>query len=275
MNYVDRIFVNNCIDILDTGVSDEGQNVRPKWPDGTPAHTFRKFAIVNRYDLSLGLPLLTLRKTNWKAAIDEILWIWQQKSNNVKDLNSHIWDEWADENGTIGKAYGYQLGLKHHFPEGEMDQVDWILHTLKNNPASRRMVTNLFNHADLSDMRLFPCIYSVNFNVNDGKLGAVVIQRSQDMLVANNWNVVQYSALVMMFAKVSGLEPGELVHVITDAHIYDRHIPIVHELLDRTGFILPETHLDKVNTFYNFSVDSFNVLDYQYHKLDQKIPVAI
>jgi thymidylate synthase len=225
--------------------------------------------------LSKEFPLLTLRKINYKAAIDEILWIWQKKSNNIKDLNSHIWDAWADENGTIGKAYGYQLGIKHKYAEGMFDQVDRILFDLKHNPLSRRIISNLYNHHDLHDMALYPCAYSMTFNVVGNKLNAILNQRSQDMLVANNWNVCQYAALIHMFSQVSGLEVGELVHVIADAHIYDRHIPIVKEIIEREPFDAPKFEIDKdIDDFYKFTVGSFNVDNYRYHALDKKIPVA-
>ena len=233
MSQADLIFIEMCKDILENGFSDEGFEVRPRWPDGTPAHTIKKSCVVNRYDLSAEFPILTLRPTNLKNAVDELLWIWQKKSNNIKDLNSHIWDAWADENGSIGKAYGYQLGIRHRYKEGEFDQVDRVLFDLKRNPYSRRIITNMYNHADLIDMNLYPCAYSVTFNVSGRKLNAILNQRSQDVLVANNWNVVQYAVLVHMFAQVSGLEVGELVHVIADAHIYDRHIPLVKELISR------------------------------------------
>jgi thymidylate synthase len=275
MSYADRVFIQNCNDILNNGFWDTDYNVRPRWSDGAPAHTIKKFGIINRYDLSKEFPLLTLRKINYKAAIDEILWIWQKKSNNIKDLNSHIWDAWADENGTIGKAYGYQLGIKHKYAEGMFDQVDRILFDLKHNPLSRRIISNLYNHHDLHDMALYPCAYSMTFNVVGNKLNAILNQRSQDMLVANNWNVCQYAALIHMFSQVSGLEVGELVHVIADAHIYDRHIPIVKEIIEREPFDAPKFEIDKdIDDFYKFTVGSFNVDNYRYHALDKKIPVA-
>ncbi|HEY8499107.1 MAG TPA: thymidylate synthase, partial [Clostridia bacterium] len=236
MSKADIIFIEMCKDILKNGFSTEGQIVRPLWEDGTPAHAIKKFGVVNRYDLSEEFPILTLRPTNLRAAIDEILWIWQKKSNRIQDLNSRIWDAWADEEGTIGKAYGYQLRIKHKYPEGEFDQVDRVLYDLKHNPYSRRMITNLYNHSDLHAMNLYPCAYSVTFNVTGNKLNAVLNQRSQDVLVANNWNVAQYATLIHMFAQVSGFVPGELVHMIADAHIYDRHIPLVEELIKREPF---------------------------------------
>ena len=225
MAYADELFLKNCQDILNNGCWDKGGQVRPHWEDGTPAYTIKRFALVNRYDLAKEFPILTLRKINFAAALDEIFWIWQKKSSNVHELNSHIWDAWADENGSIGKAYGYQLGVKHQFPEGNMDQVDMLLSTLQHNPLSRRMVSNIFVHADLKDMQLYPCAYSLTLNVSGNRLNGILNQRSQDMLVANNWNVVQYAALLKMFAQVSGLIAGEFVHVIADAHIYDQHIP--------------------------------------------------
>jgi thymidylate synthase len=276
MSKADKIFADMCRDIIENGWSDEGQNVRPRWEDGTPAHTIKKFGVVNRYDLSKEFPILTLRPTYLKSAIDEILWIWQKKSNNIKDLNSHIWDSWADENGSIGKAYGYQMGVKHKYPEGEFDQVDRVLFDLKNNPYSRRIMTNIYVHSDLSEMNLYPCAYSVTFNVSGDRLNAVLNQRSQDVLAANNWNVVQYSALLLMFAQVSGLKPGELVHVIADAHIYDRHIPIVKELISRQQFDAPNLIMNKdIKNFYDFTVDDFVLENYKSGEQIKNIPIAV
>ncbi len=276
MSVADEIFIQNCKDILANGVWDTGLQVRPRWADGAPAHTVKKFGIVNRYDLSEEFPILTLRRTFWKSAVDELLWIWQAKSNNVKELRTRVWDAWADENGSIGKAYGYQLGVKHHYPEGDMDQVDRVLYDLKHNPASRRIMTNLYNFSDLSEMALYPCAYSMTFNVSGNKLNAILNQRSQDMLTANNWNVVQYAVLTMMFAQVSGLEPGELVHVIADAHIYDRHVPAVEEIIRNEPKPAPKFHIDPaVNDFYKFTRDSFSIEGYEYSAFDGKIPVAV
>ena len=231
MSKADVIFQQNMMDIINNGISDQDQQVRPRWLDGTPAHTKKLFCVVNRYNLAEEFPIITLRRTAFKSAIDELLWIWQKKSNNIHDLHSHIWDSWADETGSIGKAYGYQLGVKHKYPEGMFDQVDRVLFLLKNNPSSRRIITNIFVHQDLNEMNLYPCAYSVTFNVANGKLNAILHQRSNDMAVANNWNVVQYAVLVHMLAQVSNLQVGELVHVIADAHIYDRHIPQVERML--------------------------------------------
>ena len=276
MSIADTIFINTCREIIDNGISDKDLPVRPKWLDGTPAHTVKKFCIVNRYDLSKEFPIITLRRTAFKSAIDELLWIWQKKSNNVNELNSHIWDSWADESGSIGKAYGYQLGIKHKYPEGEFDQVDRVLYDLKHNPQSRRIMTNIYNFADLHEMHLYPCAYSMTFNVTGNKLNAILNQRSQDTLTANNWNVVQYAVLVHMFAQVSGLDVGELVHVISDAHIYDRHIPIVEEILKNPQYPAPIFKMNKdIKDFYDFTVDDFELIDYQYSKLDKKIEVAI
>ena len=276
MSKADDIFIENCKNILENGYSSENEKVRPHWEDGTPAYTMKCFGVVNRYDLSKEFPLMTLRYTNWKAAIDEVLWIWQKKSNNVNDLNSHIWDSWADENGSIGKAYGYQLGIKHQYKEGEFDQVDRVLYDLKQNPYSRRIMTNIYNFSDLHEMNLYPCAYSMTFNVTGKKLNAILNQRSQDTLVANNWNVVQYSALLMMFAQVSGLEAGELIHVISDMHIYDRHISLVKELLQREPKQAPKVTLNKeIKNFYDFKVEDFIVEQYEYGKSVGKIPVAI
>ena len=276
MSYADIRFIENCRDILENGVWDTDREVRPHWEDGTPAHTIKKFGIVNRYDLQKEFPILTLRRTYWKTAVDELLWIWQKKSNNVHDLNAHVWDQWADETGSIGKAYGYQLGVKHHYPEGDMDQVDRVLYDLKHNPASRRIMTNIYTFADLSEMHLYPCAYSMTFNVSGNVLNAILNQRSQDMLAANNWNVVQYAVLVHMFAQVSGLVPGELVHVIADAHIYDRHVPVIEKMLKQTPTEAPKFSVDpSVTDFYAFTRDSFKLEGYTPAPFDDKIPIAI
>ncbi|MFW5779980.1 MAG: thymidylate synthase [Bacillota bacterium] len=276
MSLADKVFIENCKDILQNGYWDTDFDVRPKWEDKQPAHTVKKFAMVNRYDLSKEFPIITIRKTNFKAAIDEILWIWQKKSNNINDLNSSIWDSWADESGSIGKAYGYQLKQKHTYPEGEFDQVDRILYDLKNNPQSRRIIANMYNHKDLNKMNLYPCAYSLTLNVTGNKLNAILNQRSQDMVVANNWNVVQYSVLLMMFAKVSGLEAGELVHVVADAHIYDRHIPILEEVMKRETFPAPKLRINPdIKDFYQFKVEDFELVDYKYTPLGVRLPVAI
>ena len=276
MSRADEIFIANCKDILENGVWDTELDVRPRWDDGTPAHTVKKFGIVNRYDLSEEFPILTLRRTFWKSAVDELLWIWQAKSNNVNELRTRVWDAWADETGSIGKAYGYQLGVKHHYPEGDMDQVDRVLWDLKHNPASRRIMTNIYNHADLSEMALYPCAYSVTFNVSGDTLNAILNQRSQDMLAANNWNVVQYAVLTHMFAQAAGLKAGELVHVIADAHIYDRHIPAIEEIIKNEPKKAPKFIIDPaVDDFYKFTRDSFRVEGYEYSELKTKIPVAV
>ena len=275
MSRADEIFIANCRDILENGVWDTELDVRPRWEDGTPAHTVKKFGIVNRYDLSGEFPILTIRRTFLKSAVDELLWIWQAKSNNVNELRTRVWDAWADENGSIGKAYGYQLGVKNHYREGDMDQVDRVLYDLKHNPASRRIMTNIYNHADLSEMALYPCAYSMTFNVSGNKLNAILNQRSQDMLAANNWNVCQYAVLTHMFAQVSGLEAGELVHVIADAHIYDRHVPIVEEIIKNEPKAAPRFVMDKsVDDFYKFTRDSFSLENYEYSEFNHKIPVA-
>ncbi len=276
MSYADELFIKNCRNILENGVWDTDYEVRPRWEDGTPAHTVKIFGVVDRYDLSKEFPMMTLRRTAWKSALDELLWIWQKKSNDIHELGSHIWDSWADENGTIGKAYGYQLGVKHKYAEGWFDQVDRVIYDLKNNPASRRILTNIYNHHDLSEMGLYPCAYSMTFNVSGKKLNAILNQRSQDMLTANNWNTCQYAMLTMMMAQVAGLEPGEFVHVIADCHIYDRHVDLVREMIEKEPFPAPKVTLDPtVTDFYQFTKDSFKVEDYQYHPFTAKIPVAI
>jgi thymidylate synthase len=276
MSQADVYFVKMCQDILEKGYSSEGQVVRPKWEDGTPAHTVKAFGVVNRYDLSKEFPALTLRPTAIRSAVDELLWIWQKKSNNTNELNSCIWDEWADCEGSIGKAYGYQLGVKYRFPHGEMDQVDNVLWQLKNTPYSRRIMTNIFNFRDLMEMGLEPCAYSMTFNVTGDRLNGILNQRSQDILAANNWNVVQYAVLVHMFAQVSGLKPGELIHVIADAHIYDRHIPIVKEMIERPQYPAPQFRLNsQVKDFYEFRVEDLLIENYQTNPQIKNIPIAV
>lgn len=276
MSCADDIFISMCRSIIENGYSTEGEKVRPKWEDGTSAYTIKQFGVVNRYDLSKEFPAITLRKTYVKSAIDELLWIWQKKSNNIHDLKSHIWDSWADEDGSIGKAYGYQMGVKHQYKEGMMDQVDRLIYDLKHNPYSRRMITNMYVHQDLHEMNLYPCAYSMTFNVTGDRLNAILNQRSQDVLAANNWNVVQYAVLVHMIAQVTGFKPGELVHVIADAHIYDRHIPIVKELIERETYPAPKFKMNPdVKDFYEFTVDDFTIEDYKTGPQVKNIPIAI
>ncbi len=276
MSRADRIFVDMCTDIIENGFSSEGQTVRPRWEDGTPAHTVKRFGIVNRYNLQEEFPALTLRPTAVKTCVDEVLWIWQRKSNNIHDLKGHIWDEWADESGSIGKAYGYQMGVKYKFAQGEMDQVDNVLWQLKHTPYSRRIMTSIYNFSDLSEMHLEPCAYSMTFNVTGDTLNAVLNQRSNDVLAANNWNVVQYSVLLMMIAQVTGFKAGELVHVIADAHIYDRHVPIVRELIKRPQYPAPGFELNPdIRDFYDFTVDDIKVTDYQKNEQIKNIPIAV
>ena len=282
MSYADTLFIQMCNNIIQNGYSTEGEKVRPKWPDGQYAYTIKQFGVVNRYDLSKEFPALTLRKTYVKSAIDEILWIWQKKSNNIHDLKSNIWDEWADEDGSIGKAYGYQLGVKHQYKEGMMDQVDRVIYDLKNHPYSRRILTNIYVHEDLHEMNLYPCAYSMTFNVTQKQghdkltLNAVLNQRSQDILAANNWNVVQYSVLLMMIAQGCDMEAGELLHVIADAHIYDRHIPIIKELIQRPTYPAPDFWMNPdIKNFYDFTLDDFKIENYQAGPQVKNIPIAI
>ena len=282
MSYADKVFINMCRDIIENGTSTEGEKVRPKWEDGTAAYTIKKFGVVNRYDLSKEFPALTLRRTAIKSCVDELLWIWQKKSNNVHELKSHIWDSWADENGSIGKAYGYQMQVKHQYKEGMMDQVDRVLYDLKENPYSRRIMTNIYVHEDLHEMNLYPCAYSMTFNVTKEEgseqltLNGILNQRSQDVLTANNWNVCQYAVLLHMFAQVCGMKAGELVHVIADAHIYDRHIPLIEELISREPLPAPKFWLNpEVKDFYDFTPDDVRLEDYETHPQIKNIPVAI
>ncbi len=282
MSYADTVFINMCRDILENGTSTEGEKVRPHWPDGTPAYTIKRFGVVNRYDLRREFPIMTLRRTALKSATDEILWIWQLKSNNIRDLHSHIWDEWADGDGSIGKAYGYQLGVKHRYREGMMDQVDRVIYDLKNNPFSRRIMTNIYVHQDLCEMNLYPCAYSMTFNVTQRPgeerltLNAILNQRSQDVLAANNWNVVQYAVLIHMLAQVCDMNVGEFVHVIADAHIYDRHVDIIRELIAREPLPAPKFWLNpEVHDFYRFTRNDVRVEGYETHEQIKDIPIAI
>ena len=282
MSYADDVFIRMCKDVLENGTSTEGEAVRPHWEDGASAYTIKKFGVVNRYDLSKEFPAQTLRKTPIKSATDELLWIWQKKSNNVHDFGQHIWDSWADETGSIGKAYGYQMSVKHQYKEGMFDQVDRVLYDLKHTPYSRRILTNIYVHQDLHEMNLYPCAYSMTFNVTKPKdgdklvLNTILNQRSQDILAANAWNVCQYAVLTHMIAQVCGMQAGEFVHVIADAHIYDRHVPIVEELIKRPTYPAPKFWLNpEIKDFYAFTKDDVALTDYQYGEPIGRIPVAI
>lgn len=282
MSYADKVFIDMCRDIIDNGTSTEGEKVRPVWEDGTSAYTIKKFGVVNRYDLSKEFPALTLRRTAIKSCVDEMLWIWQKKSNNVNELKSHIWDSWADETGSIGKAYGYQMGVKHQYKEGMMDQTDRVIYDLKNNPYSRRIMTNIYVHQDLHEMNLYPCAYSMTFNVTKERdsdiltLNGILNQRSQDVLTANNWNVCQYAVLLHMLAQVCGMKEGEFVHVIADAHIYDRHVPMIEELISREPLPAPDFWLNpEIKDFYDFTPDDVRLDNYETHPQMKNIPVAV
>ena len=282
MSYADKVFIDMCRDIIDNGTSTEGEKVRPVWEDGTSAYTIKRFGVVNRYDLSKEFPALTLRRTAIKSCVDELLWIWQKKSNNVNELKSHIWDSWADETGSIGKAYGYQMGVKHQYKEGRMDQTDRVIFDLKNNPYSRRIMTNIYVHNDLHEMHLYPCAYSMTFNVTKEKdsekltLNAILNQRSQDVLAADNWNVCQYAVLVHMLAQVCGMKAGEFVHVIADAHIYDRHVPMIEELISREPLPAPTFWLNpEITDFYDFTPDDVRLDRYETHPQIKNIPIAV
>ena len=282
MSYADKVFIDMCRDIIDNGTSTEGEKVRPVWEDGTSAYTIKRFGVVNRYDLSKEFPALTLRRTAIKSCVDELLWIWQKKSNNVNELKSHIWDSWADETGSIGKAYGYQMGVKHQYKEGRMDQTDRVIFDLKNNPYSRRIMTNIYVHNDLHEMHLYPCAYSMTFNVTKEKdsekltLNAILNQRSQDVLAANNWNVCQYAVLVHILAQVCGMKAGEFVHVIADAHIYDRHVPMIEELISREPLPAPTFWLNpEITDFYDFTPDDVRLDRYETHPQIKNIPIAV
>ena len=282
MSYADDIFCAMCADIIENGTTTEGQKVRPHWEDGTPAYTIKKFGVCNRYDLRREFPALTLRRKALKSAMDEVLWIYQRKSNNIHDLHSHIWDEWADETGSIGKAYGYQIGVKSHYPQGDFDQMDKVLYDLRETPYSRRIMTNTYVFSDLNEMNLYPCAYSVTYNVTQGPgedrptLNLLLNQRSQDVLAANNWNVCQYAILLMMVAQVNDMIPGELVHMIADAHIYDRHVDIVKELISRPHHAAPKVTLNpEVKDFYAFTTDDLIVEGYEHGPQVKNIPIAV
>ena len=282
MSYADDVFIKMCQDILENGTSTEGEKVRPVWEDGTPAYSIKKFGVVNRYDLRKEFPAMTLRRTALMSAMDEILWIWQKKSNNIHDLKSHVWDEWADEDGSIGKAYGYQLGVKHQYKEGMMDQVDRVIYDLKHTPFSRRILTNIYVHQDLHEMNLYPCAYSMTFNVTQKKgddrltLNGILNQRSQDVLAANNWNVCQYAVLMHMLAQVCDMRVGELVHVIADAHIYDRHVPIVKELIERPQYDAPKFWLNPdIKDIYQITTEDIKLTDYVTGEQIKDIPIAV
>lgn len=282
MSKADELFCAMCADILENGTTTEGQKVRPHWEDGTPAYTIKQFGVVNRYDLREEFPALTLRRTALKSAMDEVLWIYQKKSNNIHDLHSHIWDEWADKTGSIGKAYGYQIGQKSHYPQGDMDQMDKVLYDLRETPFSRRIMTNTYVFADLSEMNLYPCAYSCTYNVTQTPgsdkltLNMVLNQRSQDVLAANNWNVCQYAILLMMVAQSVGMIAGQLVHVIADAHIYDRHIDIIRELISRPKLAAPRVSLNpEVTDFYGFTTDDLIVENYEHGPQVRNIPIAV
>ena len=282
MSMADKIFIDMCNDIINNGTDTKGEKVRPKWEDGSSAYTIKKFGVVNRYDLRKEFPAITLRRTGIKSCIDELLWIRQKKSNNVNELNSHIWDSWADKEGSIGKAYGYQMGVKHVYKEGNMDQIDRVLYDLKHNPYSRRIMTNIYVHQDLHEMNLYPCAYSMTFNVTKEEgndkliLNGILNQRSQDVLAANNWNVCQYAVLLHMLAQVNDMQVGELVHVIADAHIYDRHVPIIKELITRPTYDAPIFKMNPdIKNFYDFKVEDFTLENYQHGPQVKNIPIAV
>ena len=283
MSKADELFVSMCTDILEHGTTTEGQRVRPKWEDGVSAYTIKRFGVCNRYDLREEFPALTLRRTALKSCMDEILWIYQRKSNNIADLNSHIWDEWADESGSIGTAYGYQVGKVSHYADGDFDQMDRVLKDLREQPFSRRIMTNLWCTEELCDMNLYPCAYSVTYNVTDDRrqdgrltLNMVLNQRSQDVLAANNWNVCQYALLLMMVAQSTGMVAGELVHMIADAHIYDRHVALVKELMARPQLPAPRVTLSPdIRDFYQFTTDDLMVENYHFGPQIRDIPIAV
>ena len=282
MSKADDLFIAMCSDIIEHGTTTEGQKVRPRWEDGTPAYTIKRFGVCNRYDLREEFPALTLRRTALKSAMDEVLWIYQRKSNNIHDLKPHIWDEWADETGSIGKAYGYQVGVKSHYPDGDYDQMDRVLKDLRENPYSRRIMTNLYTFADLHEMNLYPCAFNAIYNVTQEPgedrptLNMLLVQRSQDVLAANNWNVCQYAILLMMVAQVSNMNVGELVHMIADAHIYDRHVDVVRELISRPTFPAPTVRLNpSVTNFYDFTTDDLIVENYEHGPQVKNIPIAV
>ena len=285
MTQADENFIKTCKEILKNGYSSEGTNVRTRWEDGTEANYYSIVGVQNKYDLEKEFPMITLRNNSKtiKNAIDEILWIWQKKSNKISELTSHIWDQWAGEDGTIGKAYGFQLAKKYEFKTKDgmqtLDQVDYMLYLLKHDPASRRIMTNIFDFGDLKDMNLEPCAYSTQWLVKEGKLHLILNQRSQDMLAANGWNTMQYAALLCMVAKCVDLKPGTLTHNIGDCHIYDRHVPLIEKLIEAKPMdVSPKLIINNdTKDFYEFKVEDFEIQGYDYNKDIKlgKIPVAI
>ena len=328
MSKFDYTFKSMCEDILDSGIVSDGETVRPKWEDGSDAHTVKKFAVVNRYDVGKEFPVPTQRPLAFKSCVEEMLWIWQLHSNNVNDLNTRIWDSWADSDGSIGTAYGYQIGkesfyyiksndivsdIQKAFPnmkydkdecvlyhdglggghkiflgsvcDGvclvEMNQIDKVIYDLVHTPFSRRIIAHMYNFDELSTMNLYPCAYSCTFNVTVDCRGNKVLnlllnQRSQDILAANAWNVSQYSVLLHMVAHHVGMRVGELVHVIADAHIYDRHIPIIQELIERDTYEAPTFRLNKsVKDFYDFTVDDVSLINYKHGDAIKGVPIAV
>lgn len=280
MSLADKIFKDTCIDILENGTDTKNQEVRPKWEDGTPAYTIKKFGVVNEYDLRKEFPALTLRRIALKSAMDEILWIYQKKSNNINDLNSHIWDQWADKTGSIGTAYGYTIGEKFIFKNEEIDQIDYVRKQLKETPFSRRIMTNMYQYKNLATGHLDPCAYSMTYNVTEENgqlvLNAILNQRSQDMLAANGWNIAQYAILLMMLAQEANMIPGKLIHVIADCHIYDRHIPMIKELLTREEYPAPIVRLNPdIKNFYEFTTNDLIVENYKFGEQIKNIPIAV
>ena len=300
MSLADKYFKEAANKILTEGYSDESMQVRPHWEDGTPAHTIKTFCYVCRYDLSKEFPILTLRRQAFKTMIKELLWMWQMKSNNINDVDFHIWDQWADENGSIGKTYSYQLAQKyghHKIKEGEdlssypsaeigndgwvyLDQVDGVLYDLKNNPASRRIITNMWQIKDLKDMNLAPCVYETLWDITpDGKLNMTLIQRSGDMCAAaapGGFDTIEYATLLYLMAHVCGYKPGEFVHIVNNLHIYDRHIDIIKKVCNNPEYDAPKLWINTDKTdFYDFTIDDFKLIDYQSTKLEEKIEVAI
>jgi len=283
MSYADKAFKEVRTNILTHGTDTQGETVRPKWEDGTPAYTVKVFGAINRYDLRKEFPAITLRRMALKSAMDEILWIYQKKSNNINDLNSHIWDQWADDKGSLGTTYGYTIGEKFMFKGDEIDQIDYVRKQLRETPFSRRILTNMYQYKNLATGNLDPCAYSMTYNVTDDKredgkltLNAILNQRSQDMLAANGWNIAQYAILLMMLAQEADMIAGELIHVIADAHIYDRHIPMIKELLDRKEYPAPIVRLNPdVKNFYEFTTDDLIIENYKYGEQIKNIPIAV
>ena len=263
MSYADKLFIDMCSDIIENGYSTEGEKVRPKWPDGTYAYTIKKFGVVNRYDLSKEFPAITLRKTYIRSAIDEILWIWQKKSNNVHDLNSHIWDEWADANGDLGPIYGVQWRHWKTSDGGYIDQISNLIHQIKTNPDSRRLVVSAWNVGEIDKMALPPCHMFFQFYVAQGKLSCQLYQRSCDIFLGVPFNIASYSLLTHMIAQQCDLDVGDFIWTGGDCHIYNNHFEQVKLQLSREPRPYPKLIIKRrPDSIFDYNFEDFEIVDY-------------